>query len=140
VTRIVVAGPLAGVEDGLRRRLTEDGYALDSVREHVRLLSDLSAWLGEHELGAAGLSDAVIRRFVADRRAAGSRTGRSVRALAPILGHLAAEQVFVPVAVADRSTWQQVLLAEYGAFLQGERAVSAGTLKHYRRCAHVFLD
>jgi hypothetical protein len=37
MTRIVVVGPLAGHEDGLRLRLTEDGYALDTVRGHVRL-------------------------------------------------------------------------------------------------------
>lgn len=140
MARTVVVGPLAGHEDGLRRWLIEDGYALDTVREHVRLLSELSTWLGEHELGVVDLSDVVIGRFVADRRAAGSRTGRSARALAPILSYLVAEQVLDPVLAADRSTWQEVLLAEYGAFLEGERAVSAGTLKHYRRCARVFLD
>lgn len=140
MTRTVVMGPLAGIENGLRHRLSEEGYAPDTVREHVRLLSDLSTWLGEHELGVADLSDAAVGRFVAQRRAVGSRTGRSVRALAPILGHLAAEQLFDPGPVADRSTWQLVLLAEYEAFLQGERAVSGGTLKHYRRCARVFLD
>jgi integrase/recombinase XerD len=139
MTRTVVMGPLAGLEDGLRNRLSGDGYAPDSVREHVRLLSELSAWLSEHGLGVAELSDVLIERFVVDRRAAGLRTGRSVRAFAPIVGHLTAQQVF-PGAVVDRLTWQQVLLAEYGAFLQGERAVSAGTLKHYRRCARVFLD
>lgn len=42
-------------------------------------------------------------------------------------------------AVAGPSTWQEALLADYGAFLEGERAVSAGTIKHYRRCARVFL-
>ncbi|GAA1291771.1 hypothetical protein [Streptomyces javensis] len=33
MTRTVVVGPLAGHEDGLRCRLIEDGYALDTVRE-----------------------------------------------------------------------------------------------------------
>lgn len=140
MTRTVVVGPLAGHEDGLRRRLTEDGYALDTVREHVRLLSDLSLWLGGHGLGAVDLSDAVVERFVADRRAAGLRTGRSPRALTPVLRHLAAERIIAPPSSTDPSTWQEVLLAEYGAFLEGERGVSAGTLKHYRRCARVFLD
>jgi site-specific recombinase XerD len=140
MTGAVVVGPLAGNEDGLRRRLTEDGYALDTVREHVRLLSELSLWLVGHGLGAVDLSDAVVGRFVADRRAAGLRTGRSARALAPILSHLTAEQIVAPPSSTDPSTWQEVLLAEYGAFLEGERGVAAGTLKHYRRCARVFLD
>jgi integrase/recombinase XerD len=137
--RIVVAGPLAGREDGLRARLVGDGYALDTVREHVRLLSELSLWLGEQGLEAAGLSDDLVGRFVAQRRAAGARTGRSMRAWAPILHHLAAEQLLVREPVAGPSTWQEVLLADYGAFLEGERAVSAGTVRHYRRCARVFL-
>jgi site-specific recombinase XerD len=140
MTGAVVVGPLAGNEDGLRRRLAEDGYALDTVREHVRLLSELSLWLGGHGLGAVDLSEAVVGRFVADRRAAGLRTGRSARALAPILSHLTAEQIVAPPSSTDPSTWQEVLLGEYGAFLEGERGVSAGTLKHYRRCARVFLD
>jgi site-specific recombinase XerD len=139
MTRTVVVGPLAGHEAGLRNRLAGDGYAPDTVREHVRLLSDLSTWLSEHEFGVADLSDVLIGRFVVDRRATGSRTGRSVRAFTPIVGYLTAQQLFTG-AVTDRLTWQQVLLAEYGAFLQGERAVSAGTLKHYQRSARVFLD
>ena len=139
MTGTVVVGPLAGHEVGLRRRLAGDGYALDTVREHVRLLSELSLWLGGHGLGAVDLSDAVVGRFVADRRAAGVRTGRSARALAPMLRHLAAEQI-VALSPSGPSTWQEVLLAQYGAFLEGERGVSGGTLKHYRRCARVFLD
>jgi integrase/recombinase XerD len=138
--RIVVTGPLAEHGDGLRRRLIESGYALDTVRDHVRLLSELSTWLGERGLSSTDLSDAVVGRFVADRRAAGARIGRSARALAPVLGHLLAEHAFVLDTAPDRSTWQQVLLAEYGAFLEGERAVSTGTLKHYSRCARVFLE
>ncbi|MEY9840318.1 tyrosine-type recombinase/integrase [Streptacidiphilus sp. EB103A] len=140
MTRIFVVGPLAGHEAGLRLRLTEAGYALDTVRGHVRLLSELSGWLDGHGLGTADLSDVTVRQFVADRRGAGLRTGRSVRALAPILSHLVAQQVLSPSAATDPSTWQEVLLAQYSSFLEGERAVSAGTLKHYRRCARVFLD
>lgn len=137
---IVVVGPLAGQQDGLQRRLIEDGYALDTVRRHVKLLAELSRWLGQRDLGVADLSDDVIGRFLADRRAAGLRSARSRRALAPILDHLAAEQVLVAAPGSEGGTWPLVLPAEYEAFLVGERAVSAGTLKHYRRCARVFLE
>jgi len=140
MTGIVLVGPLAGLEDGLRRRLIEDGYALDTVRGHVRLLSELSLWLVERKLGAVDLSDAVIGRFVADRRVTGLRIGRSVRALAPILSLLAVERIITSLSSSGPSTWQEVLLDQYGAFLEGERGVSAGTLKHYRRCARLFLD
>lgn len=137
--RIKVVGPLAVYEDGLRARLIGDGYALDTVRDHVRLLSELSMWLGEQGLEPADLSEVLVGRFVAERRAEGARIGRSVRAWAPILDHLRAEQLLVRETVARPSMWQEALLADYGAFLEGERAVSAGTVKHYRRCARVFL-
>lgn len=137
--RIVVVGPLAGHEVGLRAKLIGDGYAPDTVRGHVRLLSELSLWLGEQGIGAAGLSDVVVGRFVAQRRTAGARAGRSMRAWGQILEHLAAERLFVREVVEVRATWQEALLAGYAAFLEGERAVSAGTVKHYHRCARVFV-
>jgi integrase/recombinase XerD len=53
--RIVVNGPLAAFADGLRRELAGQGYALDTVRDHVHLLADLSDWLGSQDL-TAGIS------------------------------------------------------------------------------------
>ena len=43
--RIVVAGPLALFANGLRQDLAGQGYALDTVTDHVHLLADLSGWL-----------------------------------------------------------------------------------------------
>ncbi|WP_433709404.1 hypothetical protein ACQP2U_23160 [Nocardia sp. CA-084685] len=42
---IIVDGPLASFVDGLRRELAGQGYALDTVGDHVHLLADLSDWL-----------------------------------------------------------------------------------------------
>jgi len=41
-----VAGPLAPFADGLRGALAGQGYAGDTITDHVHLLADLSGWLG----------------------------------------------------------------------------------------------
>lgn len=137
--RIVVAGPLAGYADGLRSELAEAGYAPDTVRGHARLLADLSCWLVDQGLPAAGLSDAAVDSFLAARRAAGFRSGTSPRALAAILKFLRAAGAVEPSAPRTPSGFPDVLLAEYGRYLAAERAASAGTVKHYVRCAQAFL-
>jgi integrase/recombinase XerD len=43
--RIIVGGSLAPFADGLRRELAGQGYALDTIVDHVHLLADLSGWL-----------------------------------------------------------------------------------------------
>jgi len=43
--RIRVEGPLAQFTEGLRGELAGQGYAVDTVVDHVHLLADLSGWL-----------------------------------------------------------------------------------------------
>jgi site-specific recombinase XerD len=137
--RIVVHGPLAGFADGLRRELAGQGYALDTVRDHVHLLADLSGWLGGQDFTAEDLSTQKVDEFLRDRRRRGCRIGLSPRAIAPILGYLrhvrVAPQPVPPVPV----TPEEMLLGNYRDYLSGERGVSAGTVTHYLRCARVFL-
>jgi integrase/recombinase XerD len=59
---IVVTGPLAGFAGGLRGELAGQGYALDTVRDHVHLLADLGGWLSDKGLTAADLTTGVAHR------------------------------------------------------------------------------
>jgi hypothetical protein len=43
--RIVVGGALAPFAEGLRSALVGQGYAADTIVDHVHLLADLSGWL-----------------------------------------------------------------------------------------------
>jgi len=137
--RIAVDGPLAPFADGLRRDLAGQGYALDTVGDHVHLLADLSGWLAVQGLTAADLTTVVAERFLADRRAAGRRVGVSGRALTPTLGYLRRLGVAPPHTTVSPATPLDVLMAEYRHYLEGERGLSAGTVTHYLRCARVFL-
>ena len=136
---IIVAGPLAPFVQGLRRDLASQGYALDTVGDHVHLLADLSGWLSGRGLSVADLTTQVAGEFLRERRAAGRRVGVTPRGLAPVLEYLRRVRVAPPDAVVEASTPLESLLVEYRAHLVGERGLSAGTATHYLRCARTFL-
>jgi site-specific recombinase XerD len=137
---IIVGGPLAAFAAGLRRDLAGQGYALDTVGDHVHLLADLSDWLSGRSLAAADLTTRVAEEFLRERCAAGRRIGATPRGMAPVLGYLRRLQVAPPHAGAlDAATPLEVLLADYRRHLVGERGLSSGTVTHYLRCAKRFL-
>jgi len=137
--RIVVPGPLESFADGLRRDLAGQGYALDTVTDHVHRLADLSGWLAGRGLTAAGLTGEVAGQFLRERQAAGYRTGVSARAFAPVLGYLRGVGAAPPPGPPLLVTALDVLLAEYQRYLEAERSLSASTVRHYLRYARWFL-
>lgn len=136
---ISVGGPLAPFADGLRRDLAGQGYAPDTITDHIRLFADLSDWLSGRGLVGADLTVPVADAFLLARRAAGRRAGVTPRGLAPVLGYLRRVQVAPPPVAVPAATPLEVLLAEYRRHLEGERGLSAGTVRHYLRYAHRFL-
>ncbi len=136
---IIVGGPLAPFAEGLRGELVGQGYALDTVGDHVRLLADLSGWLSGQGLAVVDLTTEAAAEFLRERRAAGRRVGVTDRAIAPVLGYLRRLQVAPPHTAVSAATPREVLLVEYRDHLENERGLSAGTITHYLRCARVFL-
>jgi integrase/recombinase XerD len=137
--RIVVDGPLAPFADGLRSELAAQGYAADTIVDHVRLLADLSGWLCGRGLTTLELTGEAAHEFVQARRAAGHRSGVSDRAIAPILGYLRGLEVVLPSTVAVPVTPLELLLAQYRRYLDDERGLATGTVVHYLRYARLFL-
>ncbi|MEV6969853.1 site-specific integrase [Hamadaea sp. NPDC051192] len=135
----MVDGPLAPFVDGLREDLAGQGFATDTIAEHVHRLADLSGWLSARGLVAAALTGEVVQEFQRLRRAAGVRVGVSERALAPLLGYLRRSGAVPPPSAMVATTPTEVLLAEYQRYLEDERGLAAGTVKHYLRCARLFL-
>jgi integrase/recombinase XerD len=138
--RIVVAGPLAPFAGGVRQNLAGQGYALDTVTDHVHLLADLSGWLASRGLAAADLTGEAAGEFLRARRAAGHRSGVTAPALGPVLGYLRSVQAVPPQGRPDPATPLEALLAVYRQYLEGERGLSASTIRHYLRYARVFLS
>ena len=54
-----MGGPLAPFTEGLRGDLAGQGYALDTVVDHVHVLADLSDWLSGRGLAVADLTTQV---------------------------------------------------------------------------------
>ncbi|TWH70235.1 phage integrase family protein with SAM-like domain [Micromonospora olivasterospora] len=137
--RIVVQGPLAPFADGLREDLAGQGFSPDTIVDHVHRLADLSRWLVERGLVTGELTSMVVREFQQERRSVGVRAGSSERALAPMLGYLRRLGAVPPPAAMAAVTPVDVLLSEYRRYLEDERGLAAGTVKHYLRCARTFL-
>jgi hypothetical protein len=83
-----VTGPFSPFREGFGTWLETVGYSRKMRAVHLRLMGDLSCWLGEREETVAGLSAALLAEFIAGRRAAGQRTGLSMRALRPLAEYL----------------------------------------------------
>src|SRR5438067_1338377 len=69
--RIVVGGALAPFADGLRNELAGQGYAADTIVDHVHLLADLSGWLSDRGMVVADVTSVAAREFLAARHVAG---------------------------------------------------------------------
>jgi integrase/recombinase XerD len=105
----------------------------------VHLLADLSGWLAGRGLAAADLTGEAGGEFLRARRAAGQRTGVSGRALAPALGYLRRVQAVPPPGQPVPATPLEELLASYRQYLEAERGLSSGTVRHYLRYARAFV-
>jgi site-specific recombinase XerC len=121
----VVSGPLARYEAPFRAHLVQAGYAPRSVRDLVRTMARASCWLEDRGLHGGGIPMPVA----ADLEAGVPGTGPVLRFLRRA-GVIDAGAEAGPVAA---------LLAEFGAWLAGERGLSPVTVRGYRKHARVFL-
>ena len=134
-----VGGPLAGLAAGFSAYLTGQGCAGSTVRQHLGLMADLSAWLGERGLGAGQLSPAVADGFVLVMRQRRTHLV-SALALAPLLGYLAKRGV-LPGFPPDRqqADARTALLEEYLEYLRAERGAGEATIRSYLLYAAGFV-
>jgi integrase/recombinase XerD len=128
-SRRPAAGPLAAYGDGLRAALRIEGYAPGTLAKYSGLLAQLSGWLAAEGLAAAELSEEVLTRFVAARRAAGYRNGVTVAGLAPLLRFLRGAGLLAappppPVVGPDAA-----LLEAFGGYLHRERRLAPLTVE-----------
>ncbi|MYZ36005.1 tyrosine-type recombinase/integrase [Streptomyces sp. SID4917] len=92
------------------------------------------------ELVAAGLTPARVEEFLAFRRAVCSSepvARRSLGAVIKVLRHVSAVPVPVPVEAGGDAV--QEVLADYGAYLRGERGLAAESVRCYCGQARKFL-
>jgi integrase/recombinase XerD len=125
--RAVVTGPLAGYEAAFRTHLAEAGYSPGSVRDLMRAMARASRWLEGQGLAVAGMTPRVAAEL--ETRLPG---------VGPVLRFLRQAGV-VDSSAGPGSGPVETLLAEFRAWLAGERGLSAVTVRCYGKQARAFL-
>jgi integrase/recombinase XerD len=138
VMRSIVRGPLAPYVVGLAAELLERGYTRSSAEQHICFVAHLDRWLVAEGLGLGELSGSTIRRYLAERRAAGYVSYRSSKAMVPLLGFLAPLGV-LPAEPPPRLDAVEELVGRYRDYLLTERGLTAGTVAGYVHLARPFL-
>jgi len=134
-----VTGPLSPFREGFGTWLEAAGYSRKMRAVHLRLMGDLSRWLGEREETIAALSTPLLAEFIAGRRAAGQRTGLSVRALRPLAEYLRGTGAVLAEEPAPPSGPVGEAIAGYASYLRAERGLAAGTIEHETVLVRSFL-
>jgi site-specific recombinase XerD len=130
---------LSPFREGFGTWLETAGYSRKMRAVHLRLMGDLSCWLGEREETIAGLSTPLLAEFIAGRRAAGQRTGLSVRALRPLAEYLRGTGAVLAEEPAPPSGPVEEAIAGYASYLRAERGLAAGTIEHETVLVRPFL-
>jgi len=139
VSRVRVTGPLEPYVRGFAAELEACGYTALSAANQLRLMAHLSRWLATEGLDAGELNDAGLQAFLAERCGEGYTCWLSLRGLAPLLGYLRGRGVVPASTPPARSGPGEELLAEYRAYLAGERGLVTSTVRAYEAEARQFL-
>jgi len=135
----VVAGPLAPYEAVLRADLAQAGYAASSITDAVRAMARLSGWLHATGLPPGELTPAGVEEFLAVRQQHSRVAAVARRGLGPVLRFLRGRGVVPGREVAPDTTPVEALLADYRAWLVGERGLAAESVRCYATQAKTFL-
>jgi integrase/recombinase XerD len=134
-----VTGLLSPFREGFGTWLETAGYSRKMCAVHLRLMGDLSCWLGGREETVAGLSTRLLAEFIAGRRAAGQRTGLSMRALRPLAEYLRGTGAVLAEEPGPPPGPVEEAIAEYASYLHAERGLAAGTIEHEIVLVRAFL-
>jgi site-specific recombinase XerC len=134
-----MVGPLAAFAPGFGGELARRGYGPGSAAAQVRLMADVSAWLGARALGAGDLSEALVEQLMGERRASGRPRLLSRRAMVPLLEYLRGVGAVPPACSAAPSTPAGALIERYAKYLLEERGLARSTVHNYVGATRVFL-
>lgn len=141
VCRVLMSGPLVPFADAYAAELSRRGYTPLTTVNQLRGVARLSCWLEANGLSVAQLSGDRVEAFLACQRLGGGhRLQVSRRGLVCLLAVLRELEVLGPEPVASTASPRELLLACFGRYLLGERALAEGTVHGYVMHARWFLD
>jgi integrase/recombinase XerD len=129
-----ISGPLTRYVDGFCDELAGQGYAPSTASLHLRLMAELSGWLGAGALEGLDLTAARVEEFFLVRRARGCQFLVSRRSLVPLMVYLSGLGV-VPPPLAWVATSDEVLVVAYRRHLVVERGLAPCTVDRYLEVA-----
>lgn len=138
-SRVRLSGPLQEFGPGFVGELERLGYSPIGATLQVRLMARVSSWMQAEGLVPGGLSDEVVARFLAERRAAGHRDYVTVRAMAPLLAYLRGLGVLPSASPAQPSTRAEMLGERFRGYLAVERGLAKSTVIGYVDAVKPFL-
>lgn len=137
--RVRLSGPLQEFGQGFVGELERQGYSPLGATLQVRLMARVSSWMQVESLVPWGLSDEVVGRFLAERRAAGHRDYVTARAMAPLLAYLRELGVVPSASPTQPSTRAEMLGERFRGYLAVERGLAKGTVIGYVDAVKPFL-
>jgi integrase/recombinase XerD len=134
-----MTGPLAAFAPGFGSELVARGYRPGSAGAQLQLMADVSAWLAARGFGPGDLTEALVERLMAERRASGRSRLLSSRALSPLLEYLRGLGVVPPPQPAVPLTAVEAMVERYSSYLLDRRGLAPSTVRNYVGVARVFL-
>lgn len=125
----VVAGPLAGFEVPLRADLERCGYAPSTIKNVIATMARLSGWMQRVDIAAEQLSPSVLEAL--PRGLTGTR---------PVIRFLRGCEAVPPASCVDGAAPVELVVAEFGRWLVGERGLTSATVRCYGDRARTFLE
>jgi site-specific recombinase XerD len=138
-SRVRLSGPLQEFGPGFVDELERQGYSPIGATLQVRLMAHVSSWMHAEGLVPWELSDEVVARFLAERRAAGRRGYVTARAMAPLLAYLRELGVVPSASPAQPSTRAEMLGERFRGYLTVERGLAESTAIGYVDAVKPFL-
>jgi site-specific recombinase XerD len=125
--------------DSFVASLSQLGYASETVRKRLRLLYTFDRWLGRRSLAPVDLHDAVVNRFLEDRRGSGCLRYGDAQAARDFLDHLRVKGVVRSPEPAAHESPVAILGQQYENYLKKERGLSPITIAHHWQFARRFI-
>lgn len=138
-SRVRLSGPLQKFGKGFAVELERQGYSPVGATLQLRLMARTSRWMQAEGLGLGELSDDVVERLLAARRAAGRRDYVTARAMAPLLAYMRGLGLVPPASPSRPSRRAEELGERFRRYLTVERGLAPGTVTGYVDAVKPFL-
>jgi len=130
---------LAAWSEAFSAELVRLGYAKRTTALQMSLVSGLSWWMEQRELGAEDISPEVLEEFLRSVCAKARSFQPTVRTLAWLLEHLRQQGLVNPVTVPSPPSMQEELIDRYRRYVVEERGLTKEAAENYARTAGQFM-